>query len=266
RTIAGKPGQTLTWDADGHLATITDSAGTSSYTYDADGNRLVARDPGGVTVYLDGTEIHRDTLGSATACRYYTFAGLQVGARTTAGGLVWLAADRQGTNELTIDPATLAVTHRRADVFGNPRGPQPAWPTTRGFVGGMNDPTGLVHLGAREYDPAIGRFLSVDPVADFGDALQLDGYAYADNDPGTRSDPDGTCFLRADSRDGPCVDNRGSTGQSTGAPPSPPRSYCPANHCGSGASGGGGGGGGGGSIGGRRCFLVCLPRLPKCGN
>jgi hypothetical protein len=33
-----------------------------------------------------------------------------------------------------------------------------AIPGTRGFVGGTNDPTGLVHLGAREYDPTLGRF------------------------------------------------------------------------------------------------------------
>jgi hypothetical protein len=50
---------------------------------------------------------------------------------------------------------------------------------------------GLTQLGAREYDPTLGRFLSVDPVADPNDAQQLHGYTYADNNPITKSDPDG---------------------------------------------------------------------------
>ncbi|MGV4988143.1 RHS repeat domain-containing protein [Streptomyces sp. NRAIS4] len=51
--------------------------------------------------------------------------------------------------------------------------------------------TGLIHLGAREYDQSTGRFLSVDPVVDPSDPLQVNGYAYADNTPVTKSAPDG---------------------------------------------------------------------------
>jgi RHS repeat-associated protein len=61
----------------------------------------------------------------------------------------------------------------------------------KGFVGGTKDPTGLTHLGAREYDPAIGVFLSVDAVIDPADPLQLHPHAYAQNNPVTRSDPNG---------------------------------------------------------------------------
>jgi RHS repeat-associated protein len=67
-----------------------------------------------------------------------------------------------------------------------------SWPSQRGFVGGTNDPsTGLVHLGAREYDPDIGRFISIDPIIDDTDPQQMHGYAYANNSPVTFSDPDG---------------------------------------------------------------------------
>lgn len=34
------------------------------------------------------------------------------------------------------------------------------------------DNTGLTHLGAREYDPVTGRFISVDPLLDTGDPQQ----------------------------------------------------------------------------------------------
>jgi hypothetical protein len=49
----------------------------------------------------------------------------------------------------------------------------------------------LVHLGARDYDPGIGRFISADPVMVLTDPQQLHGYAYADNNPVTFFDPTG---------------------------------------------------------------------------
>ncbi|WP_439646864.1 RHS repeat-associated core domain-containing protein, partial [Streptomyces exfoliatus] len=66
-------------------------------------------------------------------------------------------------------------------------------PGTKGFVGGTDETTttGLVHLGAREYDPTIGRFISVDPILDVTDSQQMNGYNYANNSPVTLSDPDG---------------------------------------------------------------------------
>ncbi|TDC06140.1 hypothetical protein E1265_34955, partial [Streptomyces sp. 8K308] len=64
-------------------------------------------------------------------------------------------------------------------------------PGTRGFVGGITDNTGLTHLQAREYDPALGRFISLDPLMDLTDPQQLHGYTYANNNPTTYTDPTG---------------------------------------------------------------------------
>lgn len=50
------------------------------------------------------------------------------------------------------------------------------------------DPTGLIWLGARYYNPASGRFLSPDPIS-FPFCLDL--YAYANGDPVNNIDPDG---------------------------------------------------------------------------
>jgi RHS repeat-associated protein len=61
----------------------------------------------------------------------------------------------------------------------------------KGFVGGTKDSTGLTHLGARYYDPAIGRFLSVDPVIDPADPQQLHACVYAHNNPINKADPYG---------------------------------------------------------------------------
>ena len=49
----------------------------------------------------------------------------------------------------------------------------------------------LTHLGAREYDPNTGRFISVDPLMDLSDPQQMHGYAYANNNPVTFNDATG---------------------------------------------------------------------------
>ncbi|WP_283133706.1 RHS repeat-associated core domain-containing protein [Rhizohabitans arisaemae] len=186
RNLAGKPGQTLEWNAEGHLASITEGGATTRYLYDADGNRLMAKDSGGATLYLPGQEVRR-TGTTVTATRYYGSNA----ARTTAGGLIWTVNDHHGTNSFTFNASTLADTRRRTTPFGTVRGQTPAWPTTKGFVGGTDDPTGLVHVGAREYDANTGRFISDDPITDHADPQQMNGYAYSNNTPATASDPSG---------------------------------------------------------------------------
>jgi RHS repeat-associated protein len=83
------------------------------------------------------------------------------------------------------------VTIRRQKPYGALRGGTPAWPNQKGFVGGDNDSTGLTHLGARDYDPVLGRFISVDPDFNKDDPQSWSGYTYADNSPITCSDPTG---------------------------------------------------------------------------
>ncbi|WP_051754879.1 RHS repeat-associated core domain-containing protein [Kitasatospora purpeofusca] len=188
--------QTMTWDPDGHLATAATSGGTSTYVYDADGNRLLRRDPGRTTLYLGSAELTLDTAtGQVSGTRYYPTDGGPTIARTSDGRLSYIASDLNGTGTTAIDTSSLGVTRRAFKPFGEERGAQPApgeWLGEKGFVGGAQDKaTGLTHLGAREYDPKLGRFLSVDPVIDTSDPQQLQGYLYANNSPLTFSDPSG---------------------------------------------------------------------------
>ncbi len=62
----------------------------------------------------------------------------------------------------------------------------------RGFTGHVEDANGLVYAGARYYDPALGRFLSTDPVG-FSEKnlMSFNRYAYANNNPYKYFDPDG---------------------------------------------------------------------------
>ncbi|MEV7087929.1 RHS repeat-associated core domain-containing protein [Streptomyces sp. NPDC093085] len=189
----GSRTQKLTWDAEGHLATLTESGATSSYAYDADGNRMITKDAdGSQTLTLPGgNELKATSTGAKEAVRYYTHEGETVAVRT-GSGFSFLLSDHQGTAMAAVGMTTLALTRRKQLPFGQTRTEQTEQiPGTRGFVGGTNDPTGLTHLGAREYDPTLGRFLSVDPVIDFDDPAQMNAYSYAHNNPVTQSDPTG---------------------------------------------------------------------------
>ncbi|MEW2116097.1 RHS repeat-associated core domain-containing protein [Streptomyces sp. NPDC005474] len=193
RTIGGNP-QSLLWNDTGKLSEVTEANGSkTSYLYDESGSRLLRKDSTGTTVYLPGTELKLSADGTKKeATRYYEYAGQTVAVRT-AGKVSFLASDHHGTGELAIDSATGAISQRRFDPFGVERGEKTgAWPGEKGFVGGTIDAsTGLTHLGAREYDPTIGKFISVDPIIDYTQPQQINGYAYANNSPVTYADPSG---------------------------------------------------------------------------
>ncbi|MGH8959797.1 MAG: glycohydrolase toxin TNT-related protein [Jatrophihabitantaceae bacterium] len=207
------PAGTLTWTPQGQLGSLTTSAGTQNRIYDADGNLLLQTDPVTGTVAYLGDTVLTQAPGSSsiTGQRTYTAAGQAVAVRSTPNGsltgmtLNWLSTNPQNTAEVSENTVTAAVTTRLFDPFGNPRGAPVTWPDQRGFLNAPTDPfTSYTHLGARDYSPAIGRFLSVDPVLNPADPQSVNGYAYADNNPVTNEDPsgaacengpDGSCHL-----------------------------------------------------------------------
>ncbi|MEU6352234.1 RHS repeat-associated core domain-containing protein [Streptomyces sp. NPDC047072] len=196
RVLSGDT-QSLAWDKQGELATVTNADGSvTSYKYDATGERILRNTPTEKTFYLPGMELHYDkSTSKVTTTRYYTFGGTTVAMRET-DGVHFLAADHQGTAQLSIDPTTGTTTRRRTDPFGNTRDASSSsasgWVNDKGFVGGtVQESTGLTTLGAREYDSDTGRFLSADPIIDYSDPQQINGYAYSNNSPVTFSDPSG---------------------------------------------------------------------------
>ncbi|WP_407924705.1 RHS repeat-associated core domain-containing protein [Catellatospora paridis] len=188
--------QTLVWDAEGELASVKVGTQTvESNVYDADGTRLIRRDSAGTTLYLPGQEIRREGTVT-TGTRYYTFDGAMCASRKNSSAtadLTWLYSDHQLTQQVSINAATQAVTVRRQDPYGGnrPGSSSPAWANGKGFVGGDKDPTGLVNIGARQYDPVLGRFITADPVMDMADPHHFNAYSYGFNSPVTKSDPTG---------------------------------------------------------------------------
>jgi len=125
---------------------------------------------------------------------------------STTGHVNYLMPDRQGTADVSLDASSSTVTFRNYTPFGDVRGAAPStWVGQRGYLGvGTNDATtGLTNIGAREYDPSIGRFISSDPLFEAGDAAQMGGYAYAGNDPVSRVDPSGLMALDDDGNSAP---------------------------------------------------------------
>lgn len=204
--------QTLVWGTDGTLNQATDAVGTTTgtttittnrttdYVYGTDGSRLTEHtvdtaNPAAenTTLYLGNTEVNY-VKGAAkpTATRYYPL-GAAVAVRSDDNKITFQVTDAHGTADANIDAATGALTQHYETPFGTDRGPAPTvWAGTRGFIGGTKDTaTGLTHLGARDYEPATGRFISVDPLLVPDDPQSLAAYTYSNNNPLTFSDPTG---------------------------------------------------------------------------
>lgn len=85
--------------------------------------------------------------------------------------------------------ASAAVTERtRYQPFGAPTSPR----SGPGYTGHVMDRGGLIYMQGRYYDPDVGRFLGMDPVApSLADGGDFNRYAYARNNPYRYTDSTG---------------------------------------------------------------------------
>ncbi|MDH6434816.1 RHS repeat-associated protein [Streptomyces sp. SAI-144] len=205
-TVRGLTGttQNLVWSQENKLDSITADGKKTTYVYDASGNRLLENSSSGSTLYLGETELTTNATGTITkASRSYAQAGAPTVVRATTNGattghkLSVLISDHLGTANTSVDLSSgQPITRRDFKPYGEVRGTKPSsWPNKRSYLGvGIDDTAaGLTHIGAREYDQTAGRFLSVDPIIDITDPLQMNGYTYSNNSPVSFSDPSGLC-------------------------------------------------------------------------
>ncbi len=193
RTISGST-QVLGYDVEGKLNKVTSAAGAvTSYVTSADDATLIRRDPTTTTLFLGDIELTRtNSTGAMLGIRYYSHNGVTLNMRRGSSNPLYLAPDAHGTQDTYINSTTYAAVRRNLDPYGQPIGTQPAWPDAHGFLAQpVDSATGLTDMGAREYDPAVGRFLSVDPVLDASKPQQDNGYNYGWNNPVTNPDPTG---------------------------------------------------------------------------
>ncbi|GAA1311628.1 type IV secretion protein Rhs [Planotetraspora silvatica] len=218
----------ITWGKTGKIDTLKTGPSaapthTAGYIYDPDGNLLARTDDATTTLFLGGDQLTISGGTASQAVRYYTFPGAPTVVRkatsSASSALSYQANNVQGTATTEVTSTLATTTRRNYSPFGELRGTAPTWTGGLGFVGGTKDTiTGLTNLGAREYDPSLGRFISVDPLFDTSDPQSWNGYAYANNSPITNSDPSGLRLCQDSCAPGEdWVDDRGGYHEGTGS-------------------------------------------------
>jgi RHS repeat-associated protein len=184
--------QTYAWNARGELTGLSGGSPTASFAYDAFGRRRQSTIGSTATSYrYDGDNAIVETQGSSVV---RTLAGLGIDsalARTDGSGTEMLLTDALGSTLALSDGAGAVQTEYTYDPYGTPTaaGASSANPTR--FTGREWDGTGLQYSRARYYNPAIGRFISEDPIGFSGGDVNL--YAYVGNSPLNATDPTGLC-------------------------------------------------------------------------
>ena len=119
-----------------------------------------------------------------------TFALLLSGTNALAEEVFYLHTDALGSVVVVTDENANVVERREYEPYGLPIIPIADGP---GFTShDMDGESGLVYMQQRYYDPAVGRFLSTDPMAvDGATAGNFNRYNYAANNPYRYTDPDG---------------------------------------------------------------------------
>jgi RHS repeat-associated protein len=115
-----------------------------------------------------------------------------IGCQAAFGQTVYFVNDVAGSPLVASDANGALLWRESYRPYGE-RMLKPATANAQWFHGKLTDPdTGLEDFGARNYDPVIGRFLSIDPV-DYSDGNihSFNRYAYGNNNPQKYKDPDG---------------------------------------------------------------------------
>ncbi|WP_152628357.1 polymorphic toxin-type HINT domain-containing protein [Streptacidiphilus neutrinimicus] len=207
--------QTLKWNDEGKLYQATTGSNTTTYSYDADGNVIETADPGSITLFLPDQQVTYFTSAkSLNALRTYALPGGGAAVLNNAN-YSFILTDQHGTASVSLDATAKNPTWRQSTPYGAPRGTTPGsgWLDPNGFLNKHQDTNDqLTTVGARQYDPTLGRFISLDPVLEAG-TQQANGYTYAGSNPTTDSDPTGLHTDTAEPLcDAACVQNDEESG------------------------------------------------------
>ncbi len=194
-----RDGVTMTYGPDGQIATATNGARTWSYLYDEAGRRIAKLAGAAVSAMYPSDGAFVDVAGGLVEA--VKIDGVVVGVlRYGTGGALsaptfqMVGVDAQGTVLSDADG-----TSRIASPFGD-RDVQPAIAFALDYAAkGYDADLGLVRMGVRDYDPAIARFTTPDPLflehpdKCVGSPSECNLYGYAKNRPHIFTDPTGTC-------------------------------------------------------------------------
>ena len=191
---------TYTYDTENRLTQRTlDDGGTLTYEYGGD-SALVRRrsSDGTATVYIGGIyEKYGAGPVALSTTKYYKALGRTIAMRTSSSSdTTYLLSDHLGSTTTTSTNGLIAKESYYP--FGATRSTTGTIPTDRLFTGQRQEPSdalGLYNYGARFYSTALGRFMSVDPVAaNAANPQSWNPYSYVRNSPLRYTDPTGMCI------------------------------------------------------------------------
>jgi len=173
--------------------------GNEAYAYDGHGRRVATWKADGSTQ----VEVYTQTgqLGFVVdsqkggASSFITLAGLRIAEEhwqcaTDTRTATYYHPDILGSPVAETDATRIATTRTHYAPYGEPLNRTVDGPGYTGHL--MDASTGLVYAQQRYYDPVVGRFLSIDPVAaDSVSGGNFNRYWYANNNPYKFTDPDG---------------------------------------------------------------------------
>jgi RHS repeat-associated protein len=210
----------------GEVASRTIGIKTTDFVYDDFGNLLAVKfSNGSVIEYIIDSEGRRvGKLLNGTLGAGYLYQGSQIVAQLNSAGKVIsrfvyathanspdymvisgvayrIFSDQLGSPRMVVNTTTGAIAEEiDYDEFGNVINDTNPGFQPFGFAGGLYDSdTKLVHFGAREYDPRIGRWITKDPILFAGGDTNL--YSYSRNDPVNSFDPIGLNTIVVITRD-----------------------------------------------------------------
>ena len=190
------------WNPWGNLTKVANSNSTWKASYDPFGRRLK-------TTYTSGWwPFPTQTLSYYDPQHEFQEIGLQIGSNTfwkiygptscdlildSQGNSVGLLNDALGNLIAVLSFKNTSWIKELPSTYGpltNPTTPSSllSYAHSLTWQGKQQDPTGLIHFGARYYDPVRGRFLSPDPI---GYPIPLNLYSYTNGDPINFRDPSG---------------------------------------------------------------------------
>lgn len=221
--------RTFAYDLANRLKQTTQASTTTTYLYDGDGVRLQASTGAqankktnflwDVSFALPQIALERD--GNSNPIRRYTY-GVRRISQTAGTTTSYFLYDGLGSTVNLTSSAGATQWTWSYEPFGGIRtetkasGNQPE--NRMRFTGEYQEPTGLYHLRARQYDPQVGRFLTRDPAEQTVNEGVISAYSYVANSPTVFVDPSGEVFVPSNRAE---VSARVASGLTSGVSTSP---------------------------------------------